>query len=191
VLPGNVVMLMQKARGAIQRSGPQFMKRRWEHLRDTAGDPVYKVLGRFARNKTMLDLGCGTGSTITELPEHFCGAYCALDISEVAIDEARSRASDRPEAVFVQGDMLTYEPARLFDVILLRESIYYNSIAGALHALERYARYLAPGGVFVVRMCRAVLTNQPIRDLIAKHFEVLEETEYQEPLAVISVFRPH
>jgi len=109
--------------------------------------------------------------------------------SDVAVNEARSRARDRPEAVFVRSDMLTYGPTRLFDVILLRDSIYYNSVTRGPSYLG--ALYTLPGagqGLRGADVPRCPHTSSNLR-CHREAVRVIEQLEYEEPFTLILVFR--
>src|ERR1700674_5764890 len=83
------------SRGLLQRYGTESMKRalwnsefmggRWNCLDDTSGDCVYPYVEKYARNGSILDLGCGSGNTGIELDVTAYQQYVGVDISDAAI----------------------------------------------------------------------------------------------------------
>lgn len=133
----------------------EFSGGRWTCLEDTAGDCVYRLVEKYSNGGSILDLGCGSGNTGEELDISKYEAYIGVDVSGVAIRTARERAKasgkDKQNS-YHQSDILKYVPYDKYDVILLRDSIYYLPVAKAKLLLDRYSVYLADNGVFVVRM---------------------------------------
>src|SRR5882762_487935 len=151
--------------GFLKSYGPSKLKRRlwdeefsggkWNFIDDTARDCVYRHLEKYVANGSILDLGCGPGNTANEMTANAYQTYVGLDISQAALDKAARRTEKNGRAEknsFVQGDFLNYVPARSFDVILFRESMYHVPVEKIKGMLNRYSRYLTDGGVFIVRM---------------------------------------
>ena len=106
----------------------EFVNGRWDCLDTTTEDCVYSRLEKWVKGGSILDLGCGSGSTPNELDESAFSEYTGVDISEVAIVKARERTMKNGrghKCRFLQGDVVSYEPGQKVDVILLRDSIYY------------------------------------------------------------------
>jgi 2-polyprenyl-6-hydroxyphenyl methylase/3-demethylubiquinone-9 3-methyltransferase len=168
----------------------EFASGRWDVLDAMAGDCLYPYVEGYAGCGRILDLGCGPGATGNELAEGSYTSYTGVDISEVAVEKARRRSAQNRRASvneFRLGDIITFVPERSYDVIILGDSIYYiarNVIPGLL---KRYARFLLPGGVFVVRI------RGPYPDIVAmieRDFSVVrKEWHYYREICVL-VFRP-
>jgi len=140
----------------IKRSlwNKEFAEGHWDFIENTADDIVYPYIEKYSRNGSILDLGCGSGNTGCELNSNSYREYTGVDISDVALRKAseRSRTCGRAQKNhYVQHDIASYSPIRKYDVILFRESIYYIPRIRIKGMLERYARYLEPEGVFIVR----------------------------------------
>jgi SAM-dependent methyltransferase len=157
--------LYLKVNGFLKSYGPSKIKSilwdkeystdKWTFADDTAGDCLYSHLEKYAANGSILDLGCGSGNTANEVSSAAYRSYVGVDISETALRKAtkRSRANGRGDKNrFVQGDFLSYVPTQRFDVILFRESMYHVPVGRVRAVLDRYARYLADSGVFIVRL---------------------------------------
>jgi SAM-dependent methyltransferase len=148
----------------------EFRRGRWDCLENTEGDPLYPILERHSKNKRILDLGSGSGSTASESAGY--AYYLGLDISDAASMKATDRVKEkRRPAQFETADIFTYVPNQQFDVILLRDSIYYIPDGKIIPMLQRYTGFLAPGGVFIVRM----FSYRPILETITKEFHVVEK----------------
>jgi 2-polyprenyl-3-methyl-5-hydroxy-6-metoxy-1,4-benzoquinol methylase len=95
-----------------------------------------------------LDLACGEGQNAIWLAT-LGWDVTGVDFSEVAIAKARARAErDGVRVEFACADLLEYEPAGAFDLVL----VLYLHIApsGRRQVLANAAAALAPGGTFVL-----------------------------------------
>jgi SAM-dependent methyltransferase len=189
-------------RALVQTYGPESAKRRlwngefaegrWNCLDDTAGDFLYEHIHRAAYGGSILDLGCGSGSTGTELDPAAYGSYVGVDISDVAIEKARRRsdaAGRRFKNRYLQSDIGSYVPDRQFDVILFRDSIYYLPAQQVIPTLRRYASYLEPQGVFIVRMFDTRGKYAALVRTIETHCTILERHVSPHSGALILICR--
>jgi SAM-dependent methyltransferase len=202
--------VLSLVQSGLKSYGPSNIKRllwdteyssdKWNFADNTVGDCVYAHLEKHAAKGSILDLGCGTGNTATELAEHAYQQYVGADISEVCLNKARRRTTEsRRERKnrFVLGDFLSYVPTQQFDVILFRESMYHVPIGKIKPTLDRYSTYLKDGGVFVVRMATSdsdgKTKSRPVTmiGVIQNEFDVVEQGEYGESgkRATVIVFR--
>jgi SAM-dependent methyltransferase len=195
-------------RNAVANYGPSILKEalwdreysagKWYFNDNTAGDCLYPHLEKFAQNGSILDIGCGSGNTANELAATAYGTYLGVDISDAALEKARSwsEANGRVEKnQFARADMLEYVPSQRFDVILFRESLYLVPLGKVKVTLDRYSEYLKDGGVFVVRICTArdgKRRHRPTAMLrvIESGFDVVEKSQYGEFGPTVIVFRP-
>jgi SAM-dependent methyltransferase len=201
---------LDSMRGLLKRYGPSTLKRalwdqefvgaHWEFIDRTVGDCVYPYLERHAKNRSVLDLGCGPGNTANELAPGAYQFYLGVDISDAALDKARRRSQESGRSAknrFVQGDFIGYVPDQLFEVILFRESLYHVPLGRVKSTLDRYAKYLSGDGVFIVRLKTRGSHDQrekhrpmAILDIIAKEFNVLEHGGHGDLGSTVVVFRP-
>jgi len=133
----------------------EFSGTKWDFIDNTVGDCVYPNLEKYAKNGSILDLGCGPGNTANELAATAYESYIGVDISEAALEKARKRtmANGRESKnAFFRGDFIKYEPNQKFNVILFRESMYHVPMGKIKDTLDHYARFLRNDGVFIVRM---------------------------------------
>lgn len=188
-------LLQAYGTGRIKRRlwDTEFARGRWDCLDETQGDCVYPYVEKYAKRGSILDLGCGSGSTGVELLETAYTHYTGVDISEVAIDKARRRSDGSGHSgkhSYFQSDIFSYVPPDTYDVILFRDSIYYIPHGKIVGMLDRYKAYLRDTGVFVVRMASGSDKYSAIVSGIENHFEVIDRYACDEPQAVVLVFRP-
>ena len=197
----HLVRLKNVTRRAVQSWGRASWKRalwnrefsagRWDHLLDTSGDCIYRYVENYATHGDILDLGCGTGNTANELAYVAYDTYTGVDISDVALAKAseRSGANGRQHKNrFVESDIAAYEPDRTYRVILFRESLNYIPIARIVDVLRRYRAWLAPDGVFIVRLYDRNKYHSIVR-LIREDFHVVEVFLPQDSVTIVMVFK--
>jgi len=206
---GFVTRVLVYTSGLLKRYGPSGMKRvfwdkeftrgKWNFADDTSGDVVYQHLEKYVGDGSVLDLGCGQGSTAVELASPY-RHYVGVDISEVALKRARNKTAAvgrTSRASFACADFLAYSPHQKFDVILFRESMYHVPIGQVKTILGRYSQFLTDDGVFIVRLFlsgpkgekryrpRAVVRT------IQEEFDVIERADYKDlGETAVTVFRP-
>lgn len=169
----------------------EFAAGRWDYIGSTPGDCIYSHVERYAGGGSILDLGCGSGSTATELLAASYECYFGVDISDVAINRAREKAERGGRgnrSYFLQGDIVSYQPSRQFNVILLRDSLYYLPVGRIKAVLERYSKYFAKDGVFIVRMAWCD-KYKAIVNAIETRFVIVEKQWYENPNVLVLVFR--
>ena len=101
-----------------------------------------------------LDLGCGLGSFTRRLGGH-AEQVLGIDLSDVAITQARQQTTELTNVQYQQGDVLNLSTDldEQFDLVVLADTLYYlsplsNDILEAVR--ERVARLLVPGGVLLL-----------------------------------------
>jgi SAM-dependent methyltransferase len=198
-------------RGFLLSYGPRAIKRRvwekeysedkWNFADNTVGDCVYGHLERHAANGSILDLGCGSGNTATELAASAYQTYVGVDISETALGKATRRTEEcarQNKNRFVCGDFLAHVPTERFDVILFRESMYHVPLSRVKAILDHYSKYLKEDGVFIVRLFTAnretdKSKRRPIAMLgiMEAEFDVVERRQYTDSgRPTVIVLRP-
>lgn len=174
----------------------EFSGGKWNFIDNTLGDCVYPHLEKHLHNGSILDLGCGPGNTANELAATSYRTYVGVDVSEAALDKARSRTKENGrehQNTFVKEDFLKYLPAQRFDVILFRESMYHVPMGKIKTILDQYAKYLKEGGVFVVRLQGETTKHRPkaMLSIIESEFDIIEKSQYgDECETTVLVFRP-
>jgi SAM-dependent methyltransferase len=178
-----------------------FSGSKWDFIDNTVGDCVYPFLEKYAQNGDILDLGCGPGNTANELASGAYKSYVGVDISEVALAKAVKRTKENGRAdknTFVCSDFLGYAPARDFDIVLFRESLYHVPYGQVLEILEKYSKHLKSNGVFIVRLYAGDHRPGKIKirvvrkmDLVRREFDIVESCQFDTPgMPTVLVFRP-
>jgi SAM-dependent methyltransferase len=199
-------------RGFLLSYGPSNIKKRfwdkeyseekWSFAYNTVGDCVYSHLEKHTKNATILDIGCGSGNTATEMAPIY-QSYLGVDISEAALAKARRRSEDCGRGNknhFECGDFLAYVPTGQYDVILFRESMYHVPLGKVKATLDRYSMFLKDGGVFVVRLYASSSDRPNGEDkerpaamlrIMETEFDVIDKARYNVPgQPTVMVFRP-
>lgn len=107
----------------------------------------YAFAQRYARGKSVLDCGCGTGYGSAELAQS-AASVTGIDISTDAVEYARLNYGSA-NARYVTGSCLELAfPAESFEVLVAFEVIEH--LADFRQFLAECARVLTPGGIFIV-----------------------------------------
>jgi SAM-dependent methyltransferase len=189
-------------RGFLQRFGTEDIKRRlwnreygrgrWDCLDNMADDYIYPHVEKYARNGSILDLGCGPGAIGNELNDAVYDSYEGVDISDAAIEKARAKNRRTDRNQYFQGDIVSYVPKQRHNVILFGDSIYYFRPRRVAEILDRYSNYLKPDGVFIVRSWLTHHRSRTIVHNIERQFQVQEKQLYhnQRGEIVVLILRP-
>ena len=95
-----------------------------------------------------LEIGCSIGLFTVMLAPR-CEQLLAVDISQMAVDRARIRAADFPQATFQRLSMPLEWPSGPFDLIVCSDVLYYWPEQDLRRALPTIANLLMPAGRFV------------------------------------------
>jgi ubiquinone/menaquinone biosynthesis C-methylase UbiE len=118
----------------------------WEGARERYGS---LLLARLPAGATVLDLGCGAGTSATrELAKRF--AVTGVDISGHSIELARQHV---PHATFIHSDLATVTfPPESFDAVVAFYSLIHVPRDEHTAVLRAIARWLRPGGLVIATM---------------------------------------
>ncbi|HOI29816.1 MAG TPA: class I SAM-dependent methyltransferase [Melioribacteraceae bacterium] len=96
--------------------------------------------------ETLLHFGSGAGGHDAFFKEHF--NVTGVDLSTGMLNKARAR---HPEIEYIEGDMRTVRLNRLFDAVVIPDSIDYMASEENLNlAVMNASRHLKPGGVLLI-----------------------------------------
>jgi SAM-dependent methyltransferase len=104
--------------------------------------------------RSALDLGCGLGVLTRDLASH-ADQVLGLDLSLLAVEQARQLSKSSPNVRFDQADVLAIDPSMdgRFDLIVFADTLYYISPLSD-EALKRICRRVAdllvPGGILLL-----------------------------------------
>jgi 2-polyprenyl-6-hydroxyphenyl methylase/3-demethylubiquinone-9 3-methyltransferase len=173
-----------EVRSYITRGGPTGIDRttwdeeyatgQWAKLGAPTEMPRFALIAGFSRRfdaaANILDVGCGEGHLSAWLCQDAERRYLGIDLSSVAIEQARERAPRG--ARFEAADAASFNPSEQFDIILLNEMLYYMDHPEQI--VERYGRFLAPGGALIISMFRVPESLRAWRRC-ASRLEVLDQ----------------
>jgi SAM-dependent methyltransferase len=138
------------------------------------------------RPRRVLDVGCAFGRLADALVGLGLEEYTGVDLSDEAIRQAEQRlaAAAPPPAEsrrFVRQDLRAFTPGpgQRFDVIVFNEVLYYLKVDEAIGQVDRYGRWLAPGGVFCVSMKKQP-KSEAIGALLRQRFDWVYGTLLQQ-----------
>lgn len=119
--------------------------------KDYEGEARYQVqlIEKYKRSsgRDLLEIACGTGRYLEFFAQGF--TCTGLDLNPAMLRIARRRVK---KAVLVQGDMLTMQLGKRFDVVAcLFSSIgYVRGSRNLRRAIRNFADHLKPGGVMLI-----------------------------------------
>jgi SAM-dependent methyltransferase len=111
-------------------------------------EPLINAIKEHSVNevKTLLHLGCGAGGNDYVFKRYY--QVIGVDISEKMLEIAKDL---NPEVVYHHGDMRTIELGKLFDVVVVPESVDYMITENELYsAIMTAQKHLKPGRLFLV-----------------------------------------
>jgi cyclopropane fatty-acyl-phospholipid synthase-like methyltransferase len=97
------------------------------------------------RYDSALEIGCSIGVLTAQLAQH-CSQLLSLDVSELALERARTRCAALPQVRFEQRRLPEQFPPGHFDLIMASEVLYYLGRSDLTALLERCVQALRPGG---------------------------------------------
>jgi SAM-dependent methyltransferase len=106
------------------------------------------------RYKRALDLGCGLGNLTRRLCNH-ADYVLGIDVSRVAIAQARRQTMEQDNLQFQQGDALNLscDLDNGFDLVVIADTLYYLSPLSdevLQKVRERVVGLLVPGGILLL-----------------------------------------
>jgi SAM-dependent methyltransferase len=101
------------------------------------------------RYRQGLEVGCSIG-VLTEKLARRCHSLLAVDMVELALDQARRRCAGAPGVAFARMRLPDELPEGQFDLILLSEVAYYWSVRELDRVAAFAERALEPGGDIVL-----------------------------------------
>lgn len=101
------------------------------------------------RYHSALEVGCSIG-VLTEQLAARCDALLSVDVSETALELARTRCSARPNVRFARMQIPQQHPEGFFDLIVISEVAYYWSVSDLNRAITELARRQRAGGTLLL-----------------------------------------
>ncbi len=140
-----------------RRYNKQYKKGAWDYLKNNEEAPRYDTILEFIKNyapqnPAILDLGSGEGIVNERILEYPYSKFTGVDFSVDSIKKAN--AKNLKNSKFVVGDIHTYKPDGVYDVIIFNEVFYYIQMPERHNVLNRLLEKLSPNGIFIVSIYR-------------------------------------
>ncbi len=109
-------------------------------------------LARPAPAAAIVDIGGGASHLVDELIDRGFTDVTVLDLSEAALDAARTRLGDKAgRARWIAADVTKWSPARLFDIWHDRAAFHFlTTEADQAAYVERLGKAVRPGGHVII-----------------------------------------
>ncbi len=130
-------------------------------LRSWRADDLIEVKPRM----TVLDVGCGTGKILTDLPEV---TYIGIDHNHDYITKANHRHGTRGRFLVIDVNDAAFKALGQFDRILLIGVLHHLSDEVCLRMLSKLHDALAPDGLLVTMDPAIEKSQHPVARLLAK-----------------------
>ncbi|MGI8441284.1 MAG: SAM-dependent methyltransferase [Thermoleophilaceae bacterium] len=109
-----------------------------------------------------LEVGCSIG-VLTAMLAARCDALVAVDVSELAVEQARRRLAELDHVIVERRTLPEEMPSGPFDLIVCSEVLYYWDRELLLTALDALEAALAPGGSLLAVHWRPPTQTYPLR----------------------------
>ncbi|MDP3696456.1 MAG: class I SAM-dependent methyltransferase [Candidatus Taylorbacteria bacterium] len=114
----------------------------------------YRFTSQFVKDKNVLDIACGVGYGSKILKDSGALNVDGVDISEEAIDYART---NYPGIRFLVSDAINYAPNKNYDVIVSHVTI--EQIKDYRTVLKNFYNWLTPGGLLIISSPNRIITS--------------------------------
>lgn len=151
----------------------------------TPSSELVKVVEKYSLNGDILMLGCGTGTIAGALAPQSFRSFLGVDLSPEAIAKANTLAGDTIR--FEVGDMLQYEPAGTYEIILFSEALYYAWPWQRKPLLRKLQKRLKQNGKFIVTIAQPTRYASIIK-MIRNNFQILEDRQFLDSGRHLLVF---
>jgi SAM-dependent methyltransferase len=122
----------------------------WYEAEPTVSLRLLDALGVTAAH-SVIDVGGGASVLVDRLLERGHADLAVLDLSAVALAEARDRLGDPPAVTWIEADLRAWEPPRRWDVWHDRAVLHFlTDDADRSTYVETMRRALVPGAAFVI-----------------------------------------
>lgn len=126
------------------------------------------------------EIGCSIG-VLTHLLATRCRKLLAVDVSEVALRQARQRLAGAPHVRIERRVIPADFPNEQFDLVIMSEVGYYWSMVDLLDVQQLLFDHLEPGGQLLLVHWTPVVPDYPLTgDQV--HDAFLEKTGDEQPL---------
>ena len=120
----------------------------WDKINESAklgANKIAHIFSEYITNKSILDVGCGTGVLIEFLQKLKAKDITGIDISKKMIEIA---ANKHKNCEFICNNILDWKTPKKFDTIIMYNC--YPHLDNKLGLVEKIYKLLNPDGVFIV-----------------------------------------
>lgn len=154
---------------ALYRQDPDPWDFATSTYEDRKYDDTLDALPR-ASYQRAFEIGCSIGVLTRRLAAR-CETLLAVDVSEHALAQARSRCRDLPHVTLKKRSVPAYFPEATFDLILISEVGYYWSRQDLATVRRQVVNHLAPGGHLLLVHWTPYVEDYPLTgDEVHEHF---------------------
>lgn len=163
----------------------KFSSGEW-HFECKSGDELATIVERKANKGKILILGCGTAKLCQVLPDDCYESILGIDISTVAIEDARKHAKRGMK--FITADIVSYKYEDTYNVILFSESIYYLNKTDRKELLQTCKRQLLQNGVIIVTISNPQGYKNILQE-IRDEYQILEDRTFNKSKRHLMIFK--
>lgn len=167
---------MNKSENQIKFTGEFFVPGKSGERIESDHMERYRFACNYVRNNAVLDIACGFGYAGPLMIMARATKYEGVDINEQIIDNANSLYGT-DYIKYYQGDICSYNPNKLFDIITCFETIEH--ISNYRSALLNINRLLRANGMLIISSPNRSVTSPKARYLSDKpsnHYHMQEFT---------------
>ena len=129
---------------ALYRGNPDPWAFRSSAYEDAKYEATLAALPR-SHYRIGIEVGCSIGELTSRLAPR-CDFVLGIDVSAVAIDEAKRHHGDRPDLAFIVAEVPAFWPGLRADLIVLSELLYFLTAAEIRQLAGQVAEHWIDGG---------------------------------------------
>lgn len=138
----------------------------------------YKFAAKYVKNKSVLDIACGSGYGSLLLAKSGARQVVGVDISLSVIRFARKKYSHQ-KVRYMVSDILKFQSEKKFDVIISFETIEH--VKEDLKVLKKIYSLLSNGGIIILSTPNRVITSPKAKTLKDAPLNKYHIREYNLP----------
>ena len=137
-------------------AGYKAMRNSSSELNQVLEQPAIKSLLSPCADKSVLELGCGSGHFCTYLIEQGADRVVGVDISKKMVEDAKSRITDK-RITFIKSSIENFDAGSdKYDIVV--SSLAFHYIADLDAVFKKIGIYLKPSGCLVFSMEHPIIT---------------------------------